>query len=262
MMIFNMSIKETLIRIFEWFYHSSNSQDLVLSQAKDIENLKLQLQELKAQFIMHPKVIDYSFIPDNYQEAEGEVITNKTMQSGIALNLDIRDLFNSTIYSRRWADEVIDDTFPVEESDSKDEYFNRLCLAVANKTLVQIEYISNKAQFNVSDRWSNGDTAIETLKGDCDLSVRVFVRVMLDVLDKLGMYEYKKYIFQSVGYMAGTGHSWAKVYDPVSKYFRLIEATKDTPYTELPRISASYDMYFCLNFRKIFWTNDSWKAFL
>lgn len=248
-----MSIKDALIRIFEWFYSITNSRNICVLQAEEIKELKEQLADKN-------KEIDYSFIPDNYNEVEGDVVTDKTVQNNIPIELDIRDLFNSTVYSRRWADEVIDE-YP-KYIDNDDEYFNELCLAVANKTVVRIAYKTNQSQFNVSDRWNNGDATIETLEGDCDLSVRVFVRVMNDVLDKLKMYEYKKYIFQSIGFMAGVGHSWAKVYDPVSKEFRLVEATRDTPYTELPRVSDSYDLYFCLNFKKIFKIKDDWEGFL
>ena len=89
---------------------------------------------------------------------------------------------------------------------------------------------------------------------------------MNDILDKLKMFEYKKYIFQCVGYMVESGskfgHSWAEVYDPIKKKFKLIEATKDQEYSYLPSVNSKYTRYFTLNFKKVFKQHKDWRVFL
>lgn len=216
------------------------------------------------EFLDKVKEIDYSFIPDEWNKVKGDITTTKTMQDNIPVAWDVRDLFNSTVYSRRWADIIITLTGS-KGIDTTDEYFNRLVLEAANYVISNIEYKSNKSQFNVSDRWNNGDTAIVTLYGDCDISVRVFVRIMLDALEKLKMYEHKKYVFQVVGLYGindRIGHSWGMVYDPVNKEFKAVECTEDTAYANLPKVPHYYNMWFCLNYKNIWFQNSSWKCFL
>ncbi len=248
-----MEIKNMLINLLKWFYD--------LTKARERERIKDSLiVKLTNELNGFRKQIDYSFIPDGWNEVkEKEVTTNKTFLDGIQLDLDIRDLFNSTIYSRRLARDIIEKEI---KEDNQDQYFNNLMLRTANLILILIKYKTNKAQFNVTDRWNNGDTALATGYGDCDLSARAFVRVANDVLDELKMYEYKKYIFQSIGFMGKVGHSWAAVYDPIDKIFKLIESTQDNPYQKLPDVPVYYDLYFCLNFKKIWWKNNRWRQFL
>lgn len=204
--------------------------------------------------------ISYSFIPENWNKVGGSVVTTKYFQDGIKLKLDVRDLLNSTVYSRKWADDLIK---IIPESDSRDDYFVNIALITANKVITDIKYVTNKKQFNVMDRWNNGDTCIVTGVGDCDLATRVFVRVMNDILDKLKMWEYKKYVFQAVGFWMKTiGHSWGVIFNPVTKEFNIIECTYDKPYNSLKKIPKNYDMWFCLNFKKVWYMDPSWRSFL
>lgn len=212
------------------------------------------------------KQIDYSFIPIDWGIQEGDVLTSKAMLDGIQVFYDIRDLLNTTAYSRILADNVITIVGPKQSKESHDQYFNRLTLASANLVIKSIKYVTNKKQFNVSDRWNNGDTALVTLKGDCDLSVRCFVRILNDTLDKLKMFEYKKYVFQAVGFYRKLdkqyGHSWGVVYDPIAKSFRLVEATEDMVYKELKNIPGNYKAYFTLNFKNVWVQYNRWKQFI
>ncbi len=192
--------------------------------SRELANKEKRILELTNELNNFSEQIDYSFIPSSWEEIGDSVTTDKTQQDGIDLEWDVRDLLNSTIYSRNLADEVIG---IIDHQDlGYDEYFNILCLGVANLVITKIKYKTNQDQFNVSDRWNNGDCAIVSGFGDCDLSARVFVRVMNDVLDKLKMFEYKKYIFQVIGFLGNNdqyyGHSWAEVYNPIDKKFKLI----------------------------------------
>lgn len=241
----------------------------ILGFDKEIEDLKLTVRKLTNELENYQHQIDYSFIPSDWKKVSDlDVVTNKTIQNGIKVQLDIRDLLNSTVYSRRWADQVIATVGDrkmgslQEDPESLDSYFNRLVLEAANKTVTMINYRTNKSMFNVADRWNNGDCAIVTGEGDCDLSVRVFIRTLLDVLRKQKMFEYMKYVFQAIGYHGKTGHSWAIVFDPISETFKLIECTKDIAYNELPEVSDNYNMYFCLNFKNIYKLRQDWRIFL
>lgn len=232
-----------------------------------IENaeLKCRILELENQIETYKHQIKYDFIPASWKEVVGNVVTSKTQQDGIPLEWDIRDLLNSTVYSRRLAEEIIEQT-PRDFDTTSDHHFEMLCLNTANKVIELIKYKSNQIQFGKMDVWNNGDTAIVTKQGDCDLSVRVFVRVMNDILDKLKMFEYKKLVFQAVGFYHGSdgsfGHSWAVIFLPNQKSFRVIECTLDEPYETLKPITKIYEMWFCLNFRNVWKQNNNWQRFL
>jgi len=249
-------------RKYEKRKRPSNTKKIKALEA-EISRLKKEITKLTNQLKIYLKEIDLSFIPNSWTKVKQEdVVTNKTQQDGIALQLDIRDLFNSTVYSRTWAEQVISEVGPMRSRESLDSYFNRLALSAANLVVLNIYYETNQSQFKVADRWNNGDTAIVTKKGDCDLSVRVFVRVLNDVLDELKMYGYKKYVFQCIGIFAKVGHSWGMVYNPVDKKFKLIECTRDERYNSLPTMPSNYDMWFCLNFKNIWYLNQNWRQFL
>ncbi len=251
-----MGFKDKLNKFLQWFYELTTAKSELLLREQ-------RIYELENELGCYTKQINYSFIPDGWKKVEViDVVTSKTRQDGIDLDLDIRDLLNSTVYSRRVAYEVLDFLGPRKKEESEDLYFKNIALEVANRTIVSIEYVTNQSQFNVADKWTNGDSAIVTKKGDCDISVRAFVRVLNDCLDKIKMFEYKKYVFLAVGYFLKTGHAWGMVYDPVDSEFKLIEATKDTPLTELEKVPYNYDLWFCHNFKNIYYQNEGWKKFL
>jgi len=240
-----------------WFFWIQR----IITWFSDLLQYKRRYLELKLNNFEAP--IDYSFIPDDWDSVRADdVITGKVYDGAIQLHLDIRDLFNSTIYTRQWADAVLNEVGNMKAEETPDEFFNRLALSAANLTLQNINYMTNQAQFSMSDKWTNGDSAIETGKGDCDISVRVFVRTMYDVLARLNMWQYRKYVFQCVGFFSDVGHSWASVYDPVEEKFKLVECTKDQKLGELPNVPSIYKLYFCFNYSKIFYQKANWRIFL
>jgi len=256
--------------IFQCLKRGFGCENTIKSLTELNDTLSMQetktIEKLRAELNNYQKQIDYSFMPAEWKLIDIDVTTTKTQEDGIDIKLDIRDLLNTTIYSRRHASEVISKIGLKTDFESYDEYFNRIALAVANLIIESITYRTNQDQFNVMDRWNNGDTALETGLGDCDISSRCFVRIMNDALDYLKMFEYKKYVFQVVGYYTNGknkyGHSWAMVYNPIKKKFDLIECTLDNALTELPTDNSKYEKYFVLNFKSIFAVNNSWRIFL
>lgn len=255
-----MKVIELVKKLFEaflgpgWDEFDKLKYDL-LRRDERIRELKNELEGFRHQ-------IDYSFIPKDWKEFFGPVVTKKFYMYGYSkpIPVDVRDMFNSTFLSRKWKSKVIKE---VRKKDiNLDELFNRIVLEAVNLVRTEIEYKTNKAQFGKLDLWNNGDITLETREGDCDLKSRCFIRIVFDVLGSLKMYEYMKYVLQKVGYWSDVGHSWVEVYDPVKKKFNLVELTKKTKLSKLRKASDNYDAYASFGFKNIWYHDESWRNFL
>ena len=265
--IFKQSICKTeLSKIEDFKYQIELSTKINQDMSSQLEATKKQLNDanINNQILLnkingYEKQINYSFIPKEWTDIQGPVITNKYEEAGVSIPLDIRDLLNSTVVSRQYAEFILK---KLDLAKEPDVVFNNICLAANNVIAMVIKYKTNQAQFEKLDIWFDGDIALVTGLGDCDISARAVVRVINDCLEQLKMYEYKKYVMQVIGFIPQGGHSWAEIYNPITNKFNLIEATDEYEKKELSETPAFYNRYFLLNNKKVFKINEEWQVFL
>ena len=271
-MVFKMSIKSIIKGIFGYF-------KFVKELEQEIKDLNVQIEEgllindmLQDEIIklteeyneimkLLPLETDYSMIPDDWKEIPIEqLVTDKYTYYGVKIEQALTDLLDSSYISRKVADSLIKSYKFTKDTDIK-----YILLKVYNHFIRDISYITNNEQYGEIDQWDNGDLAIKTRKGDCDVTSRVFIRVMKDILYKLKHDFDTKYFFLCVGYLTQRGkkfgHAWVQV--PVDGKWYLFELTKDGTVSSLKTANNDkYDLYFCHNNRKGWYKNINWKVFI
>lgn len=253
-------------KINELNYQVETSLNINRTLNSQVGEMKKQLNDANVNNVIlqnkingYEKQIDYSFIPSNWIEIQGDVTTTKYQEANITIPIDIRDLLNSTCISKNVAQQILKQ---IDLTKTPDEQFVDICLKVNNYLAPLIKYKTNQAQFSMADVWFDGDSTYITKTGDCDLTARFYIRVINDILRQLKLYEYQKYIFLNVGFIPQGGHAWVTYYNPIKKRWDLIEATEEFIRTELQELPKYYDIYFVHNQNKIYKINENWRVFL
>jgi len=227
--------------------------DTAVKQKLEIWDLK---GKLKAYGILP---IDYSFLPKDWVEIPAEKLKTEKKYSiyNIYIPQALTDLLDSSLVSRRIALNFKNFVGTEEQT----------IMEVINWCIKNIYYITNQEQFKKLDLWTNGDTALISNKGDCDISVRAAIRVLKDVIYQNRLSLSPEHIFQMYGYYVDEngdkwGHSWMMIW--TSKEFRIYEMTRDNPYPSAieSEPSGSYVPWFCHNNRKGWQQQEGWEMFL
>ena len=262
-------------KIINWFTRQDLKDEIILLQEElklfrttnELDNLvleaykklttKLQLQLLEL------TNTEFKEKPINWTEIQGDTITtkHKVFGSTLPIPIDVRDLFNSTYLTRGLAKRIIK-LHKLKPTST----FYKIVLSCQNFLNPYIKYESNMLMYGIIDMWDNGDLAIVKQTGDCDLTSRVFIRVLNDVLDILDKKELKKYNFQVIGMVTFDteqfGHSWVEVYNPEDKKWYLIETTEDVQYSELRQLEKNYIKEFSNNIYKVYKQKEIYERFL
>lgn len=221
----------------------------------DLTNCVYALNEAK-----NPVPEDYSYIPETWTSIPYDfLITKKYTYNNTAIPQHLTDLLDSSYVSREYASECV-----LQYKFTKDTPIEEILKKVYNKMIYEIKYVTNQVQYGKIDQWDNGDLALISGKGDCDLSARAFVRVLSDVLHYIDHKFSSKKIFMFYGFFNNGkekfGHAWCQV--NVDGVWYLFELTKDSSVSSLERPNGSYEPYFCHNDRVGWYMNKNWGTFL
>ena len=225
-----------------------------LDLEQDVESLKEEIDDLTI------KDFNYDFIPDDWRPILPKVlVTDKFHYYGVNIRQDLTDLLDSSHMSREIAKEILRKKKLKSSMPLKDIF-----LAVYNFLIIHIRYVKNQDQYDKLDQWDNGDLALVSKKGDCDLSARAFIRVMKDVLHYLKINYDSQNMFLVVGmYKPSTkefGHAWAECY--IEENWYLFELTLESKVSRLKKRNRNYTPYFFHNNRKGWYVDSTWSMFL
>lgn len=266
-------IKNLIAKFIDWFcpkgksykeeFESCTSENKLLSDLNDSiqEQNYILIEELAKVNKLLPKETDYSIIPEDWEVIIPKelLVTNKYVYYGTNIKQDLTDLVDSSYTSRKIAKNIVN-----QKNIDKDTSVYQCVLKVYNYLITWIKYEKNQVQYGKLDQWDNGDLALVTKKGDCDLSSRAFIRVLKDVINLVGLDFETKHIFLCIGYYGSGeskfGHAWVQVY--LNSKWYLLELTREYTVSRLSTSNTKYDLYFCHNSRIGWKQNDSWQVFL
>jgi hypothetical protein len=228
---------------------------------KENDKLKTDIISLSNKITLLGKPVidfDYSFIKGK-EISEIKLVTEKFSYFNTNIPQHLTDLLDSSYTSRKIAKEVITN-YKLKPTDSVDY----ITLQTVNHLIKKIKYVTNEIQYGHLDQWDNGDLALISNKGDCDVSARATIRVLKDVLSFLDKDFDVKNIFLFIGMVKTPtqtyGHGWVQIW--LNGKWVLCEMTLDTIYKTLKEPTQEYIPYFCHNNRKGFYFQDGWEMFL
>jgi hypothetical protein len=206
----------------------------------------------------NPEEKEYPYILGTFIK-DNELVTDKYIYNGTVIKQHLTDLLDSSYTSRRIASEIIKKYKFTNDSDIKEVF-----LKTINYLIREIKYVTNKVQYGSIDIWDNGDLALVSGKGDCDLSTRATIRVLKDIIYQLKLNYDSKDLFLYAGYYVkddeSYGHAWLQFY--LNDELYLAEMTRDNIYGHLVKPDTRYIPSFCHNNRVGFEFKSDWDRFL